>query len=163
MFSFGMEAAWRVDPILMSPFVTIELGHGETWRLAYHDRIALMPHDKRRHGLSLERLPGAALWWSDKGICTARHRWRWQPEWQGEHAPWLESIHHSWPYHPPYWLSNAKLLVVEASALAEDPHQRQHQQRSLLRLWRYQRAPLIYLADEPRDGWQFDRLSRLVR
>lgn len=157
MFNYGLEAV-RVDPHLLAPYANVQLSDGETWRIDYRQVVILPPGDPHRQRLALQGLPLSSLWWDASGIRNARQHWYWQPEESGQTAPWLETIHRSWPYHPPLWLLDAELVVLDADACAMDKRSRLHQQRSLLRFWTQRRAPLIYLARDGRDAWHMERL-----
>ncbi|WP_129141389.1 hypothetical protein [Modicisalibacter coralii] len=158
MLNYGLEAA-RIDPHLMAPYTTLRLGDGTTWRVRHRENVILLPSDARRRRLRRSGLPASALWWDARGIRNAREHWYWQPEVSGETAPWLETIHRSWPYHPPGWLLDADLVVLHGNAFAREKTRRQHQQRALIRFWRYRRTPLLYLAIDGRDAWHMQRLT----
>lgn len=159
MFNYGMEAA-RIDPHLLTPYATARLANGAAWRIAYRQVVILPPGNTIRQRLVLSGLPTSTLWWDASGIRNARQHWYWQPEYDGQTAPWLETIHRSWPYHPPLWLLDAEAVVLDASAFSADKRQRLHEQRSLLRFWAQRRAPLVYLAQDGRDAWHVERLTQ---
>lgn len=158
MVNYAMQAA-RLHAYRLASHCLVILDDGESWTIDSRQTLVLPPGDARRQRLCLEGLPASALWWDADGIRNSLAYWHWQPEQAGQTAPWLATIHHSWPYHPPRWLLNAELVVLETSAFAEHKRLRHYQQRSLLRFWRQRRAPLIYLAQDGDDAWHVQQLA----